>query len=145
MKHWKQTIVTLHEKTDDKTQITNPVEVTKMISEILKSEKHTAYQEHFWIIGLDNQNRCKMLQLVSLGGLSATMVDPRVVFFALLSSHCSGFIAVHNHPSANCNPSQEDEKVNKQLSDGAALLGFRMLDFLIVSDDKFYSFSEMKI
>jgi len=141
---WMHTILKVYEPADRPTALTSPSCVAELIKNILASEGESSEQEHVWVLGLDGKNKLKMLQLASLGGLSFASVDPRVIFRALLLNACTGFAVVHNHPSNDPTPSQEDVELCERIRKGAELLGYRMLDFLIIGNDGlFLSFAEV--
>jgi DNA repair protein RadC len=79
---------------------------------------------------------------ISVGGVSGTVVDPKVVFVVALKAGASGIILAHNHPSELLNPSPQDITLTEKLKQGGKLLDIEVLDHLIVSRDSFYSFAD---
>ena len=98
--------------------------------------------EEFWIILVGRSQKVIGKELVSRGGLSATVVDPKIIFSIALQHQSTGIIMVHNHPSGNLKPSQEDIHLTKKLAEAGALLDIRILDHLIISDTAFLSFAD---
>ena len=98
--------------------------------------------EEFKILLVNRRNRVLGVVDISHGGLSVTVVDPKVIFAAALKSCASGIILAHNHPSGELDPSREDIAITKKLKAGAELLDLKILDHLIVSKDSFYSFAD---
>lgn len=98
--------------------------------------------EEFWVIGLNRA--CKVIerQRISIGGIDQTAVDIRLVMRVLIELGASGFVAVHNHPSGNTQPSLEDKRITEQLNNAGRLFDIKMLDHLIVSDGGYYSFAD---
>jgi DNA repair protein RadC len=89
-------------------------------------------REHFYILLLDSQNQLTMVHHVSTGSLSASIVHPREVLGPALREGAAHLILIHNHPSGDPTPSQEDLYVTRQIAEGATLLGLKVHDHLIV-------------
>jgi DNA repair protein RadC len=98
--------------------------------------------EQFWIILLNRTNFIIGKQLVSRGGHSGTVVDPKVIFKVALDRKAHGMILCHNHPSGSTKPSQTDISLTKRLVDAGKLLEISVLDHLIIADKKYYSFAD---
>lgn len=98
-------------------------------------------KEHFLTMHLNNKNRVLCIEIVSTGSLTAAVVHPREVFKSALLSSAASLILVHNHPSGDCRPSQEDHEITKRLQQGGELLGIRVLDHIILGDT-YYSFAD---
>lgn len=99
-------------------------------------------REHFIILLLDTKHQINAIHTVSIGSLAASIVHPREVFKAAIVANASAIIAVHNHPSGDCEPSSEDHVVTKRLVSAGSLLGIEVLDHLILGVQTFYSFRE---
>lgn len=99
-------------------------------------------QEAFFCLWLDAQNRPLKLQLVSLGGLSATVVDPKVIARAGVLLGAASVIFIHNHPSGSTTPSKEDIDLTPRLAAGLKLLDITVLDHIIIGDKEHYSMKE---
>ncbi len=98
--------------------------------------------EEFWLILLDRQaNLVKHLK-ISIGGLSATVADPKIIFKHALEYLASSIIVVHNHPSGNLQPSESDQFLTKKLKNAAQLLDIHFMDHLIFTNEGFFSFAE---
>lgn len=90
-------------------------------------------QERFLSVLMGPGNEIIGVQEVSFGGLTATQVDPRVLFSGAITAGASAIILVHNHPSGSAEPSQDDVRLTQQLIQGSKLLGIRVLDHLIIA------------
>ena len=101
-----------------------------------------ADQESFWVLVLNSNNKVIAKELISLGGVASAMVDLKVLFRRILKSGGSAFIAVHNHPSGNIDPSLDDLRLTNRISGSSQLLDIKFLDHIIVGDDGYYSFQE---
>jgi DNA repair protein RadC len=98
--------------------------------------------EEFWIILLGRASKVLGKELISKGGLSGTVADPKVIFHIALQHQASGIILIHNHPSGNLKPSQLDISLTKRLSEAGRMLDIQILDHLIIDDTGYYSFGD---
>lgn len=98
--------------------------------------------EEFWIILVDRANQILLKERISIGGVSSTLVDPKMLFKVAIENLASGIILVHNHPSGNLKPSQADIKLTQKIADGAKLMDISILDHLIVTDHGYFSFAD---
>jgi DNA repair protein RadC len=101
-----------------------------------------ADKEHFVVLALNQKNRLIGYKHVSTGTLTASLVHPREVFTAALELRAAALIFVHNHPSCDPLPSSEDIEVTRRLKRCGGLLGFRILDHVILGREEIYSFSD---
>ena len=92
---------------------------------------------------LDARNRPLARELVSVGGLRASVIQPRDVLAPALRLPAAALILAHNHPSGDCTPSAEDLQVTRQLAAAAQLLGLELLDHLVVSARRCTSLREL--
>ena len=100
------------------------------------------YRESFAILLLNRANKCLGFTFISKGGLSGTVADPKVIFQTALKANASSIILVHNHPSGNLQPSQNDINLTKNIVKAGKLLELQAIDHLIVSDDAYFSFAD---
>lgn len=98
--------------------------------------------EEFWVLLLNRANRLIRKHRVSMGGVSGTVADPKVIFKAALDYQASGIIAVHNHPSGNRTASQSDIDLTRKLKEAGKFLEIQLLDHLIVCGPKYFSFAD---
>jgi DNA repair protein RadC len=101
-----------------------------------------ATEEHFLVLLLDRAGQLIVERIIAKGGVSAMVVDPKVLFREALVHKASAIIICHNHPSGNLKPSEQDVAITQKLKEGARLLEISLLDHLIVSYKGFYSFAE---
>ena len=122
------------------TQITKAEHAARIFRTLLETETTIDRdKEHFWAIGLTTNNTVKFVELVSLGGLNSCHVHPREVFRLAISRGVHSLITGHNHPSGNLDPSEPDKHITQTLSEAGKIIGIRLLDHLIISDDAFFS------
>jgi DNA repair protein RadC len=119
-------------------RITTSLDAANIFQPLLCDNHH----EEFWLMYLNRNNRVLGKQPVSSGGLSGTVVDPKLVFKNAIENKASSIILCHNHPSGNLKPSDEDIKLTGQLRDAGKLLDIQVLDHIIVSQDGFFSFAD---
>lgn len=98
--------------------------------------------EEFWIILINQSNKVLERRQVSSGGISATIVDPKLLFRHALEGRACGIILCHNHPSGSLQPSGADVKLTKHLVEAGKLLEIQVLDHLIISERGYYSFCD---
>ena len=107
-------------------------------------ELKDAKQEHLIVLSLDGANRLIQKRLISIGTLNSSLVHPREVFADPITDRAASIIVIHNHPSGTLEPSDADTQVTKRLKDAGKLLGINLLDHVIVTNNNYYSFSEMQ-
>jgi len=100
------------------------------------------YRESFAILLLNRANNCLGFSFISKGGLAGTVADPKMIFQAALKANASSIILVHNHPSGNIQPSQNDINLTKTIVNAGKLLELQAIDHLIVSADTYFSFAD---
>lgn len=79
---------------------------------------------------------------MSKGGISNTIVDPRIIFLKALEVQATSLVLCHNHPSGSLRPSRADEELTGKLKKAGLLLDIKVVDHLIVSDEGYYSFAD---
>lgn len=98
--------------------------------------------EEFWILGLNQSLKPIGLKRISVGGLTQTVADVRIIFFELIKMKAVGFVLAHNHPSGNTTPSREDKRLTSLVSKAAETMNIKLIDHVIVGAGDFYSFSD---
>jgi len=121
-----------------KQKITSAEDVFNRFKDRLGQEK----QEHFIVLYLDSKHHILKEETISIGTLDASLVHPREVFKRAIQESAYGIILVHNHPSGDPSPSQQDIEVTNVLKDAAKVLGVKFIDHIIISSNKYYSFRE---
>ena len=117
-------------------KFTSPAQIV-----LLMKNEARADRECFWVLHLNNQNKIIEKELVSMGILASSLVHPREVFRKAVMNGTARIITIHNHPSGNLEPSEEDKKTWKQLKESGKILGIPVLDNIILAPDGRY-FSE---
>jgi DNA repair protein RadC len=98
--------------------------------------------EEFWILNLSRNNTIINLICISKGGISGTVVDPKIIFNQALEVKSSGIILFHNHPSGNLQPSSQDIALTQKIQQAGQLLDIQVLDHIIVAGKRYYSFAD---
>lgn len=98
--------------------------------------------EVFAVIFLNRANKINHFQVISEGGITGTVADPRVILKKALEENAVSIILCHNHPSGSLRPSRADEMLTAKLRDAARLLDITVLDHIIVSENGYYSFAD---
>lgn len=132
---------------EDRTVIArNPIAIASVLRQWIASlDPIDRAKEHFFVVLLDVRNNSRLIDVVSVGTLSASLVHPREVFVRAIREHAAHVIVAHNHPSGLCDPSDADIEVTKRLKEAGKLLGIELLDHIVVSLDDYYSFCEKGI
>ena len=101
--------------------------------------------EEFWILFLNNSNRFLDMQRLSVGGLSGTSVDIRLIMKMAIEQLASTIVLCHNHPSGNMTPSEQDILTTRKVKEGGSLLDITLIDHVIIADNKYYSFADERM
>ena len=102
-------------------------------------------QEHFCILFLDNGNNITGYKVLFSGGMNAATVDLKVVFRNALLFGARSLILVHNHPSNTLTASQEDIKMTQEIKQAGKLLGIKILDHIILTNNSYLSMADETI
>lgn len=102
-------------------------------------------RELFMVTWLDTRNQVTGFEIVTTGTLNGSLVHPREVFQGAILANAAGVIVVHNHPSGDPNPSREDIQLIQRLWEAGDLLGITLLDSIIITHQRSFSFKEMGI
>lgn len=102
-------------------------------------ENKIDFVEQSKVMFLNRANRVLGICTISTGGVSGTVVDPKIVFAASLKANASAIILAHNHPSGNTQPSDADKRITDRFIEGGKLLGIEVLDHVIVTREGFHS------
>ena len=121
-----------------KTQVCKSSDIARFLQISLQDRQ----QEVFGVLYLNRANRINHFEIVSEGGITGTVADPRIILKKALEQNAVSIIVCHNHPSGNLQPSRADEQLTQRLKEAAQLLDIHMLDHVIVSDQGYYSFAD---
>lgn len=128
---------------DSKLKVGSAIEVAKVFQDLLNLEDAIDRdKEHFYVMHLDIRSRVKMVEVVSIGTLTSSLVHPRETFRRAIVEGAAYIIIAHNHPSGECDPSEEDTKVTKNMFEAGQILGIKMLDHIIFAKGGYFSFRD---
>ena len=122
----------------EKMQVTGSADIAKFLQVRLQDLRH----EVFAVLYLNRANRINHFEIVSEGGITGTVADPRIILKKALEQNAVSLIVCHNHPSGNLRPSRADELLTQKLKEAAQLLDITVLDHIIVSEMGYYSFAD---
>ena len=103
-----------------------------------------AVQEEFWIVTLDPKNHPIARHRITVGTLRNSLVHPREVFRPAIADAANCIIAVHNHPSGDPTPSDQDISVTERLESAAEIIGIPLIDHIVVAGKKAISIQEWR-
>ena len=110
---------------------------------LIREQKIDQNREHFWVIGLENNNRILFIELISLGTVNKTFAEPMEVFSLALQKRAVSIILCHNHPSGELRPSDEDKDITDRLIQVGIIVDLKVIDHLIISDKSYLSFKDI--
>lgn len=127
----------------EKIKILNSEDIYGVMQRILMREnKIERNKEHFWIIGLASNNKILYIELISVGTINKTLVEPMEVFSIALQKRTVKIVLVHNHPSGSISPSDADKDITDHLLQVGSFLNIPVVEHLIISLKTYYSFSD---
>jgi len=121
--------------------VNSPQDVAHLVME----EMRYLDREHFRIMSLTTKNHVLGISLISVGSLNSSLVHPRECFKEAIRRNSNAIILLHNHPSGDPTPSQEDVEVTRRLAEGGRILGIEVLDHVIIGDNRYISLKERGI
>ena len=98
--------------------------------------------EVFAVIFLNQANKILHHEIISEGGITGTVADPRIILQKALEHKATGIILSHNHPSGNLKPSKQDELLTQKIKNAAAYFDIKVMDHIIISDEGYFSFAD---
>jgi len=113
-------------------------DIAAYLRTVLKDYRH----EVFAVIFLNRANKINHFEIVSEGGITGTVADPRVILKKALEENAVSIILCHNHPSGSLRPSRADEELTTKIKEAAKYFDIKVIDHIIVSEDGYYSFAD---
>ncbi len=128
----------------DKIKVTEADDIFGIMQRILlRDNKIDREKEHFWVVGLNAGNFISYIELISLGTVTDTLVEPMHVFRVAVQKGAVRVILVHNHPSGKMKASANDEDVTDRLIQVGRIIKIDVMDHLIISPTSYISFAQM--
>jgi len=122
----------------EKTTVRSSRDIAQYLQASLKDYSY----EVFAVIFLNRANKINHFEIISKGGITGTVADPRVILKKALEEDATSIVLCHNHPSGNLQPSRADEELTKKIKDAASYFDIKIIDHIIVSEEGFYSFAD---
>ncbi len=113
-------------------------EIANYLRVVLRDYTH----EVFAVVFLNRANKILSFQIISVGGLTGTVADPRIILKKAIEAEATSIVLSHNHPSGSLKPSRADEELTEKIRQAAVFLDIRVLDHIIVSDEGYFSFAD---
>ncbi len=115
---------------------------SRSVDELMRQRLQHLSQEEFWVLNLSRSNRLIKAACISRGGLSATVVDIKLIAKSALDNLASGIILVHNHPSGNVKPSPQDNQLTHKIAEMCRIIDVNLLDHIIIAPGGLYSYRD---
>ncbi len=112
------------------------------IAQYLKAKLEDYRHEVFAVMFLNRANKVNHFEIISEGGITGTVADPRIILRKALEQDAVNIILCHNHPSGSLKPSKADEQLTAKIKEAARFLDIAVIDHIIVSEDGYYSFAD---
>lgn len=126
------------ENFNDQKAIKSAADVYQIMKGIFEDKEH----EEFYSIALSRANKVKSIDVISIGGVSGTVADGKIIFKKALEKSASAIILCHNHPSGNLQPSKADINLTQKLKEFGHFIDLPVLDHLIITNEAYYSFAD---
>ncbi|MEP6712592.1 MAG: DNA repair protein RadC [Ferruginibacter sp.] len=118
------------------------VSTSREIADYLKHALKDYSYEVFAVVFLNRANKIKSFQIISNGGLTGTVADPRIILKKAIEEEATSIVLSHNHPSGNLRPSRADEDITFKIKQAASYLDIKVIDHIIVSEEGYFSFAD---
>ena len=127
----------------EKIRVLNSDDIFGIMQRVLmREDKIDQNREHFWVIGLETNNRILFIELIGMGTVNRVIVEPMEVFSFALQKRAVKIILCHNHPSGSLLPSDGDKDITDRLIQVGIIVDTHVVDHLIISPTSYYSFSD---
>ncbi len=122
-------------------KITSPEDVANIFIPLLRDE----VKEQFIVVCLNSANKIIKYEIISIGNLNSSVVHPREVFKSAVENNAASIILLHNHPSGNTEPSNEDITITKKIVEAGKMMDIPVYDHIIIAGNNFTSFVEKRL
>jgi DNA repair protein RadC len=131
--------------TDQDIRITRALDAVRLCREMLATEDAIDQdKKHYYAIHLNTRSKVTLIEVVSVGTLNSSLVHPRETFRRAIAEGSAAIIIAHNHPSGEVAPSDNDTRMTKVMFDAGQIIGIDVLDHLVFSGSKAFSFRDNK-
>lgn len=115
---------------------------SKDIAGFLQAQLQYKMHEVFAVVFLNRANKINHYEIISEGGITGTVADPRIILKKALAHEAVGMVLCHNHPSGNLKPSRQDQDLTYKIKEAAQYFDIKVMDHIIVSEEGYYSFAD---
>jgi DNA repair protein RadC len=122
----------------EKTVIKSSRDIAEYLKVVLKDFTY----EVFAVVFLNRSNKINHFEIISRGGITGTVADPRVILKKALEEDATSLVLSHNHPSGSLKPSRADEELTKKIIEAAKYFDIKIIDHIIVSEEGYFSFAD---
>ncbi|WP_462250434.1 RadC family protein [Ferruginibacter sp.] len=122
----------------DKTLVQSSKDIAQYLKAILKDFTY----EVFAVLFLNRANKINHFEIISRGGITGTVADPRIILKKALEQDATSIVLSHNHPSGSLKPSRADKELTQKIKEAAKYLDIKVIDHIIVSEEGYYSFAD---
>lgn len=122
----------------EKTIIKSSLDIAQYLKAVLKDFSY----EVFAVLFLNRANKINHFEIISRGGITGTVADPRIILKKALENDAVSLVLSHNHPSGSLKPSRADEELTLKIKEAAKYFDIKILDHIIVSEEGYYSFAD---
>jgi len=122
-------------------KVTSPQEIADIFIPLLRDDN----KERFIVVCLNSSNKIIKYETISIGNLNSSIVHPREIFKVAIDTSSASIILIHNHPSGNPEPSNEDIKITKKIVESGKILDIPVFDHLIIAGNIYTSFVEKRL
>ncbi len=112
------------------------------LAEFLKTTLKDFSYEAFAVVYLNKANKINHFEIISKGGMTSTVADPRIIFKKAFEVEATSIVLCHNHPSGSLKPSRQDEELTQKIKEAAKYLDIQVIDHIIVSEEGYFSFAD---
>lgn len=122
-------------------KVTSPQEIADIFIPLLRDDN----KEKFIVVCLNSSNKIIKYETISIGNLNSSVVHPREIFKVAIDCASASIILIHNHPSGNPEPSNEDIRITKKIVESGKILDIPVFDHLIIAGETYTSFVEKRL
>lgn len=125
----------------DRKQVLDSLSAYQILREIYPDDT-IDYRETFKVLYLNHRNQVLGYYTISVGGITSTMADVRLILQGALLTNATGIILAHNHPSGSLRPSREDDALTRKITEAAEIMNISVNDHIILTSEGFYSYAD---
>lgn len=125
--------------------VTTLNDAVNYLRESVFNKDEITFRESSYLLVVNQSNKVLGWFKLSLGGITGTIIDLRLLFNCAISCFATGIIIAHNHPSGNTKPSNADNQITEKIKEACNFLDIRFLDHIILTDNSYFSFADAGI